>query len=146
MIPVPSGKQELLAFANDLVEQCRVSVGMRSSYYRQLNMVAETGRYDGMKSLINMLNFQLIRAADHLFSPVQLKFSIDFERPRPKVEYERAKAVAEVLTRTWERQQYRHYVWTDGGFRIDSNTDAAIHKQWVQLEGSAESSRFIMTS
>ena len=136
MIPVPSGKQELLAFANDLVEQCRVSVGMRSSYYRQLNMVAETGRYDGMKSLINMLNFQLIRAADHLFSPVQLKFSIDFERPRPKVEYERAKAVAEVLTRTWERNN----IDTTFGRGVFESLKygAAIHKQWVQLEGSAE--------
>ena len=80
MIPVPTKKSELLEFAKQLVADCRVSVGMRAAYYRQLNLIAETGRYDGTKSLINMLNSHLTRTADHLFSPVELKFSIDFGR------------------------------------------------------------------
>ena len=103
MIPVPSNKRELLDFAKQLIDDCRVSVGMRLSYYRQLNMIAETGRYDGTKALINMLNNHLTRTADYLFSPVELQFALDFGRPRPKNDYERAKVVAKELTRTWER-------------------------------------------
>ena len=94
MIPVPSNKKELLSFANELIEQCRVSCGMRAAYYRQLNMIAETGRADGSKSLINLLNNHLTRVADYIFSPVELQFAVDFGRPKPKVDYERAKVVA----------------------------------------------------
>ena len=44
MIPVPTKKSDLLDFAKQLVSDCRVSVGSRAAYYRQLNLIAETGR------------------------------------------------------------------------------------------------------
>ena len=57
MIPggVPKDHAKLVAFARDLIDQCRVSQGMRKSYYRLLNAIAETGKYDGTKALINMM-------------------------------------------------------------------------------------------
>jgi len=134
MIPVPSNKRELLDFAKELIEQCRVSVAMRSSYYRQLNMIAETGRYDGTKSLINMLNFQLTRASDYLFSPVELQFALDFGRPKRKIDYERAREVAKELTRTWDRNNTD---MTFGrGVKEALKYGAAIMKQWPQIEGT----------
>lgn len=136
MIPVPTDKRELLALANELVETCCVSVGMRSAYYRTLNAIAETGRYDGNKSLINMLNVHLTRTADHLYSPVEIKFSIDFERPKPKSVLDRAAKAAEALTRTWERNN-TDMTFGRGVFE-SLKYGACIHKQWVEVEGENE--------
>ena len=133
MIPVPTKKSDLLDFAQQLVQDCRVSVGMRAAYYRQLNLIAETGRYDGTKSLINMLNSHLTRTADHLFSPVELKFSIDFGRPKPKIEYERARVVAKELTRTWDRNN-TDMTFGRGVYEA-LKYGSSILKQWVQVEG-----------
>lgn len=136
MLPVPSNKKDLLAFANQLIDDCRVSVSMRSSYYRQLNMIAETGRYDGTKALINMLNNHLTRTADYIFSPVELQFAIDYGRPRPKIDYERAKAAAKELTRTWDRNNTD---MTFGrGVKEALKYGACVHKQWTQIEGAEE--------
>ena len=53
MIPIPTGEQKLIPFANELIETCRISQGARAAYYRLLNTIAETGTYSGNKSLIN---------------------------------------------------------------------------------------------
>ena len=136
MIPVPSNKVELLAFAKQMIEDCRVSVSSRSTLYRQLNVLAETGRYDGSKALINLLNNHLTRCSDYLFSPVELAFAIDFGRPKRKLDYDRAKNVAKELTRTWDRNNTD---MTFGrGVKEALKYGAAILKQWVQFEGSDE--------
>ncbi len=101
MLTVPSDKQALLTFAKELIEQCRVSVGGRLAYYRLMNAIAETGRYDGGKSLLNLLYRHLDRTAAHLFSPTGLKFAIEFDRVYPKNTYEQAKVVARQVTRQW---------------------------------------------
>lgn len=103
MLHVPSGKRELIDFATTLIEQCRVSQKDRAAYCRLMNAIAETGRYDGQKSLINMMNGHLEKAATHLFSPVELKFQVDFENKYPKREMDRAAVVANILTRKWDR-------------------------------------------
>src|ERR1700731_4935363 len=105
MIPggIPDNHQKLIAFATELIEQCRVSVGMRKSYYRLLNAIAETGKYDGTKALVNMMNSSLKRTAAPLFSPVELKFSLSFDHPQPANAYERGQQVAKQLTLNWER-------------------------------------------
>ena len=83
MITIPTGKNDLVPFANELIEVCRVSQGMRAAYYRMLNQLAETGKYDGSKALINMMSTHLERTASHLFSPIELKFAIDFDNAYP---------------------------------------------------------------
>ena len=81
MITVPTDKQELVTFTNNLIEECRVSAPMRAAYYRSLSLIAETGRYDTAKSLINLLYKHLDRTAAHLYSAVELKFSVGFDNP-----------------------------------------------------------------
>src|SRR5215469_13105932 len=105
MIPggVPDKKKDLIAKANEWIEMCRASQGMRASYDRTMNALAETGRYGGTKSLLNMLHKALDETAAHLFSPVELKFSMDFERPYPKDIYARGAEAAKGVTRIWER-------------------------------------------
>jgi hypothetical protein len=136
MLPVPKNERELISFARDTVEQCRVSVGARSAYCRLMNAIAETGRYDGTKALINMMNTHLERAAAHLFSPVELKFNIDFENRYPKREMDRAAVVANVLTRQWDRTN-TDILFGRGVYEALKYGWCAM-KQWPQVEGEKE--------
>ena len=133
MIHVPSNKQELLDLANTLVEQCRVSVGMRSSFYQTLNQITETGRYDGGKALINKMFKILDRTKSHLFSNIELKFAMDFDRPRPRVDYDRAREAAKLLGRTWERNG-TGTTFQQGVFE-SLKYGACFLKQWVEMTG-----------
>ena len=135
MIPggVPTDPRELLAQANEWIEQCKVSQGARAAYCRLMNALAETGRYDGTKSLINLLHMDLDRTAAHLFSPVELKFSVDFERPYPKRIYEQAAEAAKGVTRLWERNN-TDITFARGVFE-SLKYGACILKQWPQMEG-----------
>ena len=132
MITVPSDQRELLKLTNDLVEQCRVSVAQRTSQYRLLNQIFETGRIDSGKALLNELPKQLDDTAAHLFSPVELKFALDFENKYPKEEYDRGREVAKTIRRQWERNN------TD--IRFGQGCDEALKygwmglKQWVQTD------------
>jgi hypothetical protein len=133
MIEVPTNKRDLLDFSLQLIQDCNVSQGVRAAYYRMLNQIAETGRYDNTKSLINMLNSHLVRTADHLFSPVELKFSLSFGRPKPKLVHERGKVVAQELTQTWDRNN-TDMTFGRGVFEA-LKYGACVMKQWPQSEG-----------
>jgi hypothetical protein len=129
---IPSKEVELVGQVREWVEQCRVSVPMRKSYYRLLNAIAETGKYDGTKSLINMMQPALTQVAAHIFSPVELKFAMDFERPYPKETYNRAAEVAKQVTRTWDRNGTDN---TFGRGVFESlKYGAAFMKQWVTFD------------
>lgn len=140
MITVPSDKKELLKLSNELIEQCRVSIINRAGYCRLMNAIAETGRIDGQKSLLNLLNGHLERTAGHLFSPVELKFSIDFERIYNKTIYEQAAVAAQVLTRSWDRKN-TDILFGQGVYESLKYGWAGM-KQWVQIEGSEETPNY----
>lgn len=132
MITVPADdRKKLLALTNDLIEQCRISMAQRTAYYRLMQTIAATGRPNGVKSLINLLWKHCERTAAHLFSPVELKFSIDFERKHRKVDYDRAAQAATTLTRTWGRKN------TDKRFArgvFDSLVYGMVaHKQFAEM-------------
>lgn len=141
MLVVPSDEQELIAFANEVIEICRVSVGVRAAYCRLMNQIAETGRYDGTKSLLNLLNRHLARTAAHLFSPVELKFALDFERPVPKSFMDKGKMAAKSLTRLWERNS------TDTQFGrgvFESlKYGACVLKQWPESHGEGDDEHIV---
>jgi hypothetical protein len=134
MIELPSDRQKLIPFVNELVEKCNVSVGMRKSYYRLLSAIYETGRYDGTKSLINTLPSHVTRLAAHLYSPVELKFSIDYENPYPQIELDRAKEAAKILSREWGRNAVSADVLWGRGVVDSLKYGAAFLKQWTELE------------
>jgi hypothetical protein len=103
MIPLPTAEKELIPAALELIETCRVSQGNRAAYYRLLNQIAETGRPDGSKALINMMNAHLERTQSHLFSPIELKFSCDYDNDYKPDVIKRGQVAAKHLTRHWER-------------------------------------------
>ena len=134
MIPggIPTSERKLVQQVNEWVEQCRVSAGSRSAYYRLLNALAETGRYDGQKSLVNTLNKQLERVATNLFSPTSLKFDVDFENPHPPEIYNQAREVAKVLTRQWDRTNVD--MLFGRGVRESLKYGATLLKQWPSMD------------
>ena len=141
MIPVPTTQEDLIPFTNDLIEQCNVSVASRTDVYRLLNLIAETGKYDGSKSLINLMSTHLQRCAAHLFSPVELKFSIDFINTYPKKFLDMANVVGRQITRAWELTS------TDKEFG-NGVLEALKYgwcglKQWPQVEGPPEDERTV---
>ncbi len=104
MIRIPTDTQELITFAVDMIEKCRVSQANRAAYYRLLNAIAETGRPDGGgKAMINMMNAHLERTAAHLFSPIELRFDIDYDNVYPPDILDKGKIFAKRVTRHWER-------------------------------------------
>jgi hypothetical protein len=133
MIPLYDDKKKLLAQCLELIEACRVSCGNRSAYARQLNSIIETGKQDGTKSLLNMLYRQVDRTASHLFSPTELRFTIDFENPYAKNILEMGHTAAKILTRDWERHN-TDMTFSRGVFE-SLKFGACILKQWVEEEG-----------
>lgn len=136
MITVPTDKQELILFTQELVQQCNVSIATRSSQYRLLNQIYETGRADQTKALLNELPKQLEDTAAHLYSPVELKFALDFENSYPKAMLDKGRVVARAIRRQWERNN------TDVTFGMGV-TEAlkyglTVMKQRVQVEGEAD--------
>lgn len=134
MLQIPSDRRRLVNWVNDLVEQCRSSVGERTAYYRSLATMVETGTDDAAsKSRTNLLYHHLRRTEAHLFSPIQLQFVIDFEREYPKPILEKGQVVGRVLTRDWERNNTDR-TFGQGVFE-SLKYGACILKQWVEEEG-----------
>jgi len=134
MIEVPTGATDLIPFANDLIERCRVSVGMRTAYYRLLSAIYETGRYDGTKSLINTLPNHITRLAGMLYSPVELKFSMDYTNPYPTRELDRAKEAAKLLSRRWGLPGTNSDILWGRGVVDALKYGCTFLKQWAETE------------
>ena len=132
MIPIPTGEQKLIPFANELIETCRISQGARAAYYRLLNTIAETGTYSGNKSLINMMNAHLERTSSHMFSPVELKFAIDYDNEYSLKEIKRGEVIGKHLTRQWEKTS-TDTLFGRGVFE-GLKYGAAFMKQWPTME------------
>lgn len=130
MIQIPTDQQKIIQFAKDLVEQCRSSIGTRASYYRNINAMAETGTSSGMKSLLNLMNVVLGRTAGHLYSPTELRFSIDAENEYDKNMLNKFSRAAKQLTLNFSRTN-TDQLFGRGVF--DSlKYGATIMKQWPQ--------------
>lgn len=131
---LPAERKLLIPKAQEIIEACRSSQGMRAAFCRQLNAIIETGRQDGSKSLINLLYRVIDKLSSFLYSPTDLRFAIDFENIYPKAIDDQAKMAARVLTRDWERRNTD--VQFGQGVFESLKYGAAILKQWVQQEGA----------
>lgn len=107
--------------------------GIRASYCRQLSSIIETGKQDGTRSLINKLYNHVDRLSAHLFSPTDLRFTVDFENPYPKNILDRGHSAAKVLTREWERTN-TDMTFARGVFE-SLKYGACFLKQWPQQDG-----------
>lgn len=101
---IPTRQKDLTKYALNVIEDCRVSQPQRSAAYRAYGQWVESGRASGGLALANLLYSHLDRLASHLFSPSELRFSIDFENLYPKEFLEKGAVVARVVSREWERK------------------------------------------
>jgi len=99
---LPDDERGVIQVARDLIEICDHGKGQRLEYYRFLNMVTESGRTDGTKSLLSLCYTVLDRLASHLFSPTDIRFSMDFENPYDKETEARAARVARLVGHSWD--------------------------------------------
>ena len=130
MLGMPTGRGEVIKFAMDLVEKCQTSLGSRVSFYRSINSLCESGRGDGKQSLINLLYNHLDRWSSYLFNPTELRFSIGYTSEQPKINLERAKVVANLLTDTWQFDNTD--IMFASGVQEAGKFGCSILKQWVQ--------------
>lgn len=130
---LPTDHRELVAVALDLIRQCRTSVGIRAAYARQLNGICDTGRQDGIRSLVNLVYSHIDRLASHLYSPTELQFRVDYEYDYPQRELDIALKVGNILTREFERSN-TDVIFGQGVFE-SLKYGCCILKQWVQEEG-----------
>lgn len=101
---LPDKKKDLIRFALDLVAVCKSSQSMRAAAYRQYAQWVETGRQQGGLAQANMLYAHVDRLHSHLFSPTDLRFTIDFESHYEQRVLSQANMASRVLTREWERR------------------------------------------
>lgn len=144
MLPVPSEQRDIIKFANDVIGACRVSAGMRAAYYRQLNNIVETGKLGDGMSLINLLYSHLDRLASHLYSPIDLRFTVDFKHTYPTKIATQADVAAKALTRDWEDNS-TDILFGQGVFEA-LKYGACILKQWTENESDADDEEAIPQS
>ena len=131
MAALPSDQAGLLKKALELIEVCRVSAGRRAAFYRQLALVADTGRQDGTRAAINMMYRHLDRVASHLFSPTELRFNVDFDEAYPEDILQRGNRAGLLLTRNWMRSN-ADINFGQGVFEA-LKYGAVILKQWPSI-------------
>lgn len=100
---IPDNKKELEKLAQDTIEICNRSRGNRQALYRHYKQWIELGRESGEKSLHNRLYAHTDRLQSYLFSPADLRFTIDFENHYTKDWLLKGEVAARVLSREWER-------------------------------------------
>lgn len=125
--------RDLTKQAIDIAEICLASQGQRAAAYRSYGQWLETGRAAGGLALANLLYSHTHRLASHLFSPTDLRFSLDFEQTVDPVWFARGNVVARHISREWERKNidtcYAQAV------REALNYGCCIHRQIVTAEG-----------
>ena len=130
---LPSDNKLLVREALKIIEICRSDAGARAAYYRQLNLITETGKSDGSRSLINLLYRMVDRLASLLFSPTDIRFAMDFENEYPDEILGRGSLSARLLARSWERTN-TDILFAQGVFE-SLKYGAAVLKQWPRQEG-----------
>jgi len=93
--------RDLAAQALDIIETCRVSQGSRAAAYRSYAQWVETGAPSGM-ALANQLYGFLDRLASHLYSPTELRFSVNSQTHKTKDWQTRFAVVGQNLSEEWE--------------------------------------------
>jgi hypothetical protein len=132
MLPIPHQETALIRFTKESIDQCMSSARARAAECRLINAIVETGRTDGQKSKLNLLYNHVDRLTAYLYSPTDLRFTLDFENDYPETIYQQAAVVARGLTRDWERNDI-DMEFGAGVFEA-LKYGSSILKQWVELE------------
>jgi hypothetical protein len=130
---LPDDDRGILDLARDLVGICSQNNGARLSYYQGIATAVEAGNSTGQRSLANLLFAILDRRAAMLYSPTDVRFSLDFENDYNKEVQSRATVAARLVGRSWE-QTDTDIQFSQGVFE-SLKYGLAIMKQWPQASG-----------
>jgi len=101
---LPDQPAKLAVWAKARIDDCRVSAATRAQNARNLKTWRYTGSPDGNTAIVNRLDFHIDRMADMIFSPIDLRFHIDFTHIYPKTILDQAETASRALTREIERR------------------------------------------
>ena len=139
---LPSSAKDIVTCAKDIVDVCMASKASRDSYYRNLITWLEQGKGEGDRSLCNVLYHHCDRLSAHLFSPTELRFTIDFDTPYDAMILAQGELSSRLISRTWEQQN----IDMDFSRGVASAVPygAAILKQQWDGSSAAVTSRLLM--
>ena len=98
-----SGKK-LVSQIENLVGDCRESAGQRAAEAKSLRQWKASGSDGGEGAIYNRLAPHIDRLSSYLYSPVDLKFDIEFENYYNKHTIDQSDAAARYLTKQFEKQ------------------------------------------
>ena len=132
-LAIPTDQKKLVAFANEMVETCRISSGSRSAFCRWISQIVALGRDQGKRSLLNMMYNHLDRYQSFLYSPIHLNFQMEFENKYPPPFLSKGAVAANAVTDLWKKSN------TDRLFGLGvfeaGKYGSCFVKQWVEEEG-----------
>ena len=97
-------QDKLVPWTKEVIDRCRASSSARAAKARSERQWIFTGSPDGNTSLLNKLYSHNERLSSYLFSPNDLRFSIDFTHHYGKDVLDKAEVAARALTREFERR------------------------------------------
>ncbi len=99
-----TNEKALTEFAKGVTEDCQVSQASRGAAYKTYGAWVEAGKADGGLALCNLLYSHVDRLAAHLFSPSELRATVDYESLQQKEWLDKGAVAARVVSRTWEAE------------------------------------------
>lgn len=123
--------RDLAAQALDIIETCRVSQGSRAAAYRSYAQWTETGNPSGGLALANQMYGFLDRLSSHLYSPSDLRLSVNSQTFKSKEWLKRFDHVGQTLSEEWEAKNID--ITCGWGVKEALTYGACILKQSVEV-------------
>ena len=96
----PSSSEKLARWAKEqIVDQCRVSVGRRLQLARSINTWRFTGSDNGAQAIYNRLNVHCDKLASAVYSPADVRYQVEYENDYGDEFNARAQVAGRYLTR-----------------------------------------------
>ena len=101
---LPSDRSSLLRKLIQIKDDCRNSAMQRAALAKSQNLWIQSGQGTGTRAMVNKLYAHCDRLSAHLFSPAELRFTIEFESHYGQEMLAKAGMASRVLTREWRRK------------------------------------------
>ena len=97
---LPENKSQLLKKVIQLIDDCRVSMGDRANLCSTLRQWKYTGSPEGDTAIYNRLESHIDRMSSYLYSPLDLRFLMEFENEYPEDILKMSEAGSRYLTKS----------------------------------------------
>ena len=133
---LPGSDKAIAELAKDVIADCSASRSSRNSLYQSLTTWLDQGKGDGDRSLCNTLYHHCDRLSAHLFSPTELRFTVDFDTPYDEGILAQGELAARLLSRAWEQKNIDMMFSHAVSCAVPFGT-AILKQQWDRVAVSA---------